>query len=214
MRHCRRDEEFGKTVSGRVVEDGAHLGGHAELPRRGRRGERSRGGAMDRIFRIGWLNTRGIAYERGSASLRRVFDRWSGTPENSRVRKPFRCVWLSRGETARIVDRFAREGRFHNSPAHHGKRPFTLAWWAASGRERAQFLLHTGSRGRRESWANGLTSADFHAHREALLDIAESRFDTLVERIVSGRHGVAKHRSEVEICGEGLLVGRRRHERG
>ena len=137
------------------------------------------------------------------ASFRSV----EGTSENSRKggNRFASAVVESRRGRRGSVDRFAREGRFHTSRAHHGKRPLTLAWWAASGRNGHSFCYIPGA-GDDESWANGSTSADFHAHREALLDIAESRFDTLVERIVSGRvTGVAKHRSEVEICGEGLL---------
>jgi tRNA A64-2'-O-ribosylphosphate transferase len=120
------------------------------------------------------------------ASFRSV--EWDVGELAKKLRKPFRCVWLSRGEDGAdlSIDSLERED-FTPLVLITASAPLHWRGGRRVGVNGHSFCYIPGAGDDEESWANGLTSADFHAHREALLDIAESRFDTLVDRIVSGR---------------------------
>ena len=62
-------------------------------------------------------------------------------------------MWLSRGEDGADLSIDSLEREDFTPLVLTRQAPLTLAWWAASGRERAQFCYIPGAGDDGESWA-------------------------------------------------------------
>ena len=106
------------------------------------------------------------------------------------LEKPFRCVWVSRGEDgAELSLESLAEADFTPLILVTASAPLHWRGERRVGVNGHSFAYVPGAADDEESWSRGLTADMFHEHRDALLHASERDIDNIIARIVDGRIG-------------------------